>query len=225
MLFVVALMGLLLTLAIPGLMRARGAAQVASALGTMRTINSAQLSYAITCGLGFYSPDLPTLGIKPPAANEAFLGADLAGGPTFIKSGYTFSMAGTPPCRCAGDVQRTWPRHGIAGLCGGCGPAGSGQNNRFFGTNADGHGLRAHRVACGIDARERAAGRRRSHQVTPGGFAPPASAEATAFAKPSARRRQTPPPPQRAKPRQGLRRTSSQGPRRRAPLRRASQSA
>ena len=96
MMFVVALVGLLMTLAIPGLMRARGAAQVASALGTMRTINSAQLSYAITCGLGFYAPDLPTLGIKPPSANEAFLGADLTGGPTFNKSGYNFSVAGTP---------------------------------------------------------------------------------------------------------------------------------
>jgi len=72
MMFVVALIGLLMTLAIPGLMRARGAAQVSSAIGTMRTINSAQLSYAITCGLGFYSPNFQTLGVKPPAAMEAF---------------------------------------------------------------------------------------------------------------------------------------------------------
>ena len=68
MMFVVALVGLLMTMAIPGLMRARGAAQVASAIGTMRTVNSAQLSYAITCGLGFYAPDFPTLGMKPPSA-------------------------------------------------------------------------------------------------------------------------------------------------------------
>ena len=62
MLFVVALIGVLSTLAIPGLMRARGAAQSSSALGTIRVVNSAQLSFAITCGLGFYSPDFPTLG-------------------------------------------------------------------------------------------------------------------------------------------------------------------
>ena len=66
MLFVIALIGLLSTLAIPGLMRARGAAQSASALGTMRVVNSAQLSFAITCGLGFYSPDFQTLGVTPP---------------------------------------------------------------------------------------------------------------------------------------------------------------
>ena len=64
MLFVIALIGLLSTLAIPGLMRARGAAQSASALGTMKVVNSAQLSFAITCGLGFYSPDFQTLGVS-----------------------------------------------------------------------------------------------------------------------------------------------------------------
>ena len=94
MLFVVALIGLLSTLAIPGLMRARGAAQSASALGSMKVVNSAQLSFAITCGLGFYSPDLPTLGDKPPSALEAFLPPEMTSSPTFIKSGYNFSMAG-----------------------------------------------------------------------------------------------------------------------------------
>ena len=47
-------------------MRARGAAQSSSAVGTMRVINSAQLSYAITCGFGFYSPDFQTLAKLPP---------------------------------------------------------------------------------------------------------------------------------------------------------------
>ena len=51
MLFVIALVGLLSVLALPGILRARGAAQASSALGTMRAINSGQLSYAITCGL------------------------------------------------------------------------------------------------------------------------------------------------------------------------------
>ena len=95
LLFVIALIGLLSTLAIPGLMRARGAAQSASALGTMKVVNGAQLSFAITCGLGFYSPDLQTLGVIPPSSIEAFLPPEMSAGPTFIKSGYTFSMAGT----------------------------------------------------------------------------------------------------------------------------------
>src|SRR3954471_19940311 len=88
MLFVIGLIGVLSTLAIPGLMRARGAAQSSSALGTIRVVNSAQLSFAITCVLGFYSPDFPTLAVRPPGGNEAFLAPELATGATFVKSGY-----------------------------------------------------------------------------------------------------------------------------------------
>ncbi len=106
MLFVIAIIGLLSTLAIPGLMRARGAAQSASALGTMKVVNSAQLSFAITCGLGFYSPNFQTLGVTPPSAIDAFLAPEMSAGATFIKSGYTFSMAGTAvggaPASCNG---------------------------------------------------------------------------------------------------------------------------
>ena len=107
MLFVVALTGLLMTMAIPGLMRARGVAQVSSALGTIRTVNSAQLSYAITCGLGFYAPDFPTLAVKPPSATEGFISADLATGMTFVKSGYNFSMAGTAVPSAPGLVEES----------------------------------------------------------------------------------------------------------------------
>ena len=96
LLFVISLIGLLATFAIPGLMRARGAAMSASALGTLKVANSAQLSFAITCGLGFYSPDFPTLGVAPPASVDAFLPPELSAGPTVVKSGYLFSMAGVP---------------------------------------------------------------------------------------------------------------------------------
>jgi prepilin-type N-terminal cleavage/methylation domain-containing protein len=136
MLFVIAILALLSTLAIPGLMRARGAAQSASAIGTVRVVNSAQLSFAITCGYGFYAPDLQTLGKKPPLAAEAFLAPDLSGGPTFIKSGYSFSMGGGPvpgaPASCNG-------------LAAGAASAGYAfvadpldKTERYFGTNADG---------------------------------------------------------------------------------------
>jgi type II secretory pathway pseudopilin PulG len=139
MLFVVALVGLLCSLAIPGLMRARGSAQSASALGTIRVVNSAQLSFAITCGVGFYAPDFQTLGVKPPNAPEAFLGTEMASGPTFIRSGYNFSMAGTP-------------LGGSPGSCNGLAPGASVpayalvadqldppvSNARFFGANSDG---------------------------------------------------------------------------------------
>ena len=139
MLFVVALIGLLSTLAIPGLMRARGAAQSASALGTLRVVNSAQLSFAITCGLGFYSPDFPTLAVLPPNAVEAFLAPELASGATFVKGGYTFSMAGTPhggaPASCNGlAAGAAAPSYAAVADQLDATPT----QGRFFGTNADG---------------------------------------------------------------------------------------
>ena len=137
MLFVVALIGLLASLAIPGLMKARGAAQSTSAIGTLRVLNSSELSFAITCGLGFYSPDLPTLGVPPPGSAEAFLPDEMTAGFTFIKSGYNFSLAGT----------------GLAGAPASCNGLAAGQASpgyatigdpldpslaRYFGTNSDG---------------------------------------------------------------------------------------
>jgi hypothetical protein len=139
MLFVIALVGLLCTLAIPGLMRARGAAQSSSAIGTIRVVNSAQLSFAITCGLGFYSPDFPILAIKPPSAIDAFLSPEMATGPTFIKSGYNFSMAGTAvpgaPATCNGVAAGT-TAPGYAVVADQLEAPSTGV--RFFGSNADG---------------------------------------------------------------------------------------
>ncbi len=138
MLFVVGLIGVLSTLAIPGLMRARGAAQSSSALGTMRVVNSGQLSFAITCGSGFYSPDFPTLASAPPGAMEAFLPGELASGLTYVKSGYTFSMAGTPiagaPASCNGlGAGAAAPGYAIV-----ADPLDPSAGARFFGTKADG---------------------------------------------------------------------------------------
>jgi hypothetical protein len=139
MLFVVALVGLLSTLAIPGLMRAKTAAQSASALGTVRVVNSAQLSYAITCGLGFYAPGFPALGVKPVGSPEAFLPGEMASGPTFVKAGYNFSMAGTPVAGAPGSCNGLAAGQTVAGYALvadqlGAPPTGG----RFFGTNSDG---------------------------------------------------------------------------------------
>jgi hypothetical protein len=140
LLFVTAIVGLLATLAVPGLMRAKGAAQSASALGTIRVVNSAQLSFAITCGLGFYSATFPPLALKPAGSPEAFLPLELASGDTFVRSGYLFSMASdnvlpAAPATCNGlAAGRTSISYAlVADQLG-----SSASNNRFFGTNSDG---------------------------------------------------------------------------------------
>jgi type II secretory pathway pseudopilin PulG len=95
LIFVIAIIGVVCTIAVPALLRARTSAQASSAIADMRIINSSQLSYAITCGSGFYAPDMPTLGVPPPASATGFLSADLAGAATVIKSGYQITMVGT----------------------------------------------------------------------------------------------------------------------------------
>jgi Tfp pilus assembly protein PilE len=138
MLFVVALMGLLSTLALPGLMRARGAAHATSALATLKVISSAQLTFAITCGLGFYSPDLPTLGVPPPASLEAFLNIDLTHAPTVSNSNYSMSVIGTPipgaPATCNGLAAG----QSAAGYVAIADPLDVAHNGRYFATNGDG---------------------------------------------------------------------------------------
>lgn len=138
MLFVIALIGLLSSLALPSLGRARDRAQATSAMGTLRLINSAQLNFAITCGLGFYAPDLPTLGMAPPAALQAFLPADLTGAASVIRSGYAFAVTATPlegaPAACNGLP----PGRSSTGYAAIADPLDPATNPRFYGTNADG---------------------------------------------------------------------------------------
>ncbi|MEO6238234.1 MAG: type II secretion system protein [Vicinamibacterales bacterium] len=138
LLFTASLICTLCTMALPSLMRARGAAQSASAMGTVRVINSSQLSFAVTCGSGFYAPDFPTLGIAPPNSLTAFLPPELTSGPSFLKQGYTFSMAGTvltgAPPTCNGKPAGS-SAPGYALLADPLDPLG---NPHFYGSNADG---------------------------------------------------------------------------------------
>ena len=138
LLFTASLICTLCTMALPSLYRARGAAQSASALSTVRVVNSAQLSFAVACGSGFYSPDFPTLGLAPVGAMTAFLPAELSGGVSFLKQGYTFNMAATPlagaPATCNGRTSG-YTAPGYAIWADPLDPVG---NPYFYGSNADG---------------------------------------------------------------------------------------
>lgn len=138
LLFVIALIGLLSSLAIPTLGRARGKAQAASSLGTLRVVNSSQLSFAITCGLGFYAPDLPSLGINPPNAVEAFISPDMASAASVIRSGFTFTVAGTPLAGAPVSCNGIGPGRTAPGYIATADPLDAVMIPRFFATNADG---------------------------------------------------------------------------------------
>src|SRR4051794_3612633 len=77
MLFVCGVIGLLCSIAMPRLFKARQAAGSASAIGTLRAISSGQLTFALTCGAGFYAPNLISLGRPPIGSNEGFIGGGL----------------------------------------------------------------------------------------------------------------------------------------------------
>jgi type II secretory pathway pseudopilin PulG len=139
LLFVIALIGLLSAMAVPGMMRARGAAQASSALATLQVLNSGQLSFAISCGSGFYSTDLPTLGRGPAGAREGYLAPEFTRGFTFMKGGYLFSLAGTPisaaPPTCNG-LPAGETGSGYAAIADTLDPRAA--TPRYFGTNTDG---------------------------------------------------------------------------------------
>jgi type IV pilus assembly protein PilA len=84
LLIVVALIGILAALAAPFLINAKSAANESSAIGSMRTLNTAQVGYQASCGSGFYSPTFAHL------VTGGFAGPDMDLTP---KSGYTFTLA------------------------------------------------------------------------------------------------------------------------------------
>ena len=96
LLFVCGIIGILSGMALPRLVSARNSAGAASAIASMRVINSAQLTFAITCGNGFYAPNLTSLAKVPVGSNNAFISTDLGSADVVVKSGFTIQMSGTP---------------------------------------------------------------------------------------------------------------------------------
>jgi type IV pilus assembly protein PilA len=91
LLIVVAIIGIIAAIAIPGLLRARMSGNEASAIGSLRAVNSAEATYASSCAGGGYAIHLVDLALTPPSSTSAFISPDMALDPT-IKSGYTVSL-------------------------------------------------------------------------------------------------------------------------------------
>ena len=88
LLIVVAIIGIIAAIAVPGLLRARQSGNEASAIGSVRAVNSAEATYAASCAGGGYAQSLADLG-KAPTGGVPFISPDLVGG---TKSGYTVAM-------------------------------------------------------------------------------------------------------------------------------------
>lgn len=136
-LFVCAIMGVLMSIALPRMLMARQSAGAASAIGSMRTIHSAELTFALTCGAGFYAPNLTTLGRAPVGSREAFISPNLATSNTVSRSGYIMQVDGTPYPGAPGSCNGLGMGEAAQGWRAFADPVGS-DNKRFFGTNVNG---------------------------------------------------------------------------------------
>ena len=92
LLIVVAIIGIIAAIAVPGLLRARMSGNESSAIGSLRAINSAQASYSSAAGSGGYAVLLATLAAACPNSTQGFISPDLSTDPS-IKSGYTVTLA------------------------------------------------------------------------------------------------------------------------------------
>ena len=100
LLIVVAIILIIAAIAIPNLLRSRMAANEASAVGSLRTINTAEVTYSSTYGNGF--GDLGQIGSPAGTCTAASSSACLIDSVLTLgqKSGYTFLItpgSGTPP--------------------------------------------------------------------------------------------------------------------------------
>jgi prepilin-type N-terminal cleavage/methylation domain-containing protein len=89
LLIVVAIIGIIAAIAIPGLMRARMAGNETSAIGSLRALNGGQATYAATCGAGNYATAWANLA---PAVGQPYLSVDVTTAPN-RKSGFGFTLA------------------------------------------------------------------------------------------------------------------------------------
>ena len=138
LLIVVAIIGIIAAIAVPGLLRARMSGNEASAIGSLRAVNSAQSTYAASCGSGFYAPTLVNLATPPTiSGGDGFIGPDLGTDPS-LKSSFTIAVTGGAaaagaPASCNGAAAGTV----VSTYFVGADPAAGG-GARFFGSNQGG---------------------------------------------------------------------------------------
>lgn len=139
LIFVCGILGVLCATALPRLLSAKQAASATSAIATLRSLNSAELSFALTCAGGFYATALPDLG-RPPlgsGAEAAFISPDLGGAVSVIKSGYLIQLDGIPFAGSTPSCNGGRPGGQSRGYAAAADSIEPG-NLRFFAVNADG---------------------------------------------------------------------------------------
>jgi prepilin-type N-terminal cleavage/methylation domain-containing protein len=134
LLIVVAIIGIIAAIAVPGLLRARMSGNESSAIGSMRAINSAQAAFS-SSNSGGYAGELNVLVMSCAGGSQGFISPDL-GGATNVKSGYTVEMEGVTAVdivTCHAADQATFSDYLASAL-----PLSASTGGRAFASNASG---------------------------------------------------------------------------------------
>jgi prepilin-type N-terminal cleavage/methylation domain-containing protein len=110
LIFVTGLIAVISAMAAPSILRGRAAANETSTIGTLRTVHTAQLTYALSCGVGLYAPNFQALGDGP--GGPGFLPPDMTRTLTPTKANYNYTMeegvfSEPGPLDCNGVVTTT----------------------------------------------------------------------------------------------------------------------
>jgi prepilin-type N-terminal cleavage/methylation domain-containing protein len=118
LLIVVAIIGIIAAIAIPGLLRARMAGNEASAIGSLRAINSGQAAFSSSCGQGGYATSLTQLFTPATSGGQGFISPDLGAADSVVKSGFTVVLgdgatttvvlASASTCNAAADALSSY---------------------------------------------------------------------------------------------------------------------
>ena len=92
LLIVVAIIGIIAAIAVPGLLRARMSGNEASAIGSLRSINSSESTYSSSCGGNGYAQSLADLLLPPAGSTAGFISPDLYTNGV-VKSGYVVNLS------------------------------------------------------------------------------------------------------------------------------------
>ncbi len=112
LLIVVAIIGIIAAIAVPGLLRARMSGNEASAIGSLRAVVSGEVAYSSACGNNGYAVLFATLGVPPPGGTQPFLSPDMTAVASPQKSGYQYTLAAgagaaAGPNDCNGTATQT----------------------------------------------------------------------------------------------------------------------
>jgi type IV pilus assembly protein PilA len=141
LLIVVAIIGIIAAIAVPGLLRARMSGNEASAIGSLRAINSAQSTFSSSCGQGNYGGTLASLGTAPTGSAQAFVSPDIAtstSAATVVKSGYTVGVDSATTVAIVGVTSCNGGLPVYPGYGANADPVSSSTGTRNFATDSRG---------------------------------------------------------------------------------------